>query len=58
MKRILLAFSILLSATLQLVAQTAPPTNLSGDELKAWLRTNWYNGKRIELSYDVARGKM
>ncbi|NDK54956.1 endonuclease [Pontibacter fetidus] len=58
MKRILLAFSILLSATLQLVAQTAPPSNLSGEELKAWLRTNWYDGKRVVLSYDAARGKM
>ncbi|MBC5775741.1 endonuclease [Pontibacter sp. KCTC 32443] len=58
MKRILLAFSILLSATLQLAAQTAPPTNLSGEELKTWLRTNWYDSKHRTLSYSTARGKM
>ncbi len=58
MKRILLAFSILLSATLQLAAQTAPPSNLSGEELKTWLRTNWYDGKRVVLDYSIARGKM
>ncbi|MER2999007.1 endonuclease [Pontibacter populi] len=58
MKRILLAFSILLSATLQLVAQTAPPANLSGNELKTWLKTNWYDGKHNNLSYSTARGKM
>jgi len=58
MKRILLAFSILLSATLQLAAQSAPPANLSGEELKTWLRTNWYDGKRRVLDYSTARGKM
>ncbi len=58
MKRILLAFSILLMASLQLAAQTTPPSNLSGDELKSWLRTNWYDGKRVVLSYSTARGKM
>ncbi|MBB6609730.1 endonuclease [Pontibacter sp. Tf4] len=58
MKRFLLALSILLSATLQLAAQTAPPANLSGEELKTWLRTNWYDGKRIVLDYSTARGKM
>ncbi|NEM96471.1 Ig-like domain-containing protein [Pontibacter burrus] len=58
MKRFLLALSILLSAALQLAAQTAPPANLSGEELKSWLRTNWYDGKRVVLDYSTARGKM
>lgn len=58
MKRILLAFSILLSAALQLAAQTAPPANLSGEELKSWLRTNWYSGKHKVLGYSTARGYM
>ncbi|MFC7669646.1 endonuclease [Hymenobacter humi] len=26
--------------------------------LRDWYRANWYDGKRVELSYDVARGKM
>ncbi|MDQ2771708.1 MAG: endonuclease [Bacteroidota bacterium] len=47
-----------------LYAQTIPPvpaaapTNLSGVALRDWYRTNWYDGKRVELSYAVARGKM
>lgn len=43
------------------VAQTlppAPPTTLQGQDLKTWLRQNWYDGKRIELSYNAARGRM
>ncbi|GAB3202964.1 endonuclease I [Pontibacter aydingkolensis] len=39
-------------------AQTAPPSHLSGEELKTWLRTNWYDGKRVVLDYGTARGKM
>ncbi|MDO7851450.1 endonuclease [Hymenobacter convexus] len=52
----------LVPAALQ--AQTAPamppaaPTNLSGVALRDWYRTNWYDGKRVELSYATARGKM
>ena len=52
----------LLPATLQ--AQTvpamppAPPSNLSGVALRDWYRTNWYDGKRVELSYAAARAKM
>ena len=47
-----------------LLAQTAPampaaaPANLSGVALRDWYRTNWYDGKRVELSYATARGKM
>ncbi|MBX0290484.1 endonuclease [Hymenobacter sp. HSC-4F20] len=57
-------FSYLLGLALSVsaaVAQTlppAPPIALQGNDLKAWLRQNWYDGKRIELSYNVARGKM
>ncbi|GAA4313985.1 hypothetical protein GCM10023183_33990 [Nibribacter koreensis] len=40
------------------IAQTAPPSNLSGAELKTWLRQNWYDGKRVVLDYSTARGKM
>ncbi|MGY3091050.1 hypothetical protein ACVWYF_004114 [Hymenobacter sp. UYAg731] len=36
----------------------APPTNLQGQALRDWLRTNWYDGKRTVLSYAGARAKM
>ncbi|RFP65891.1 hypothetical protein D0N36_06720 [Hymenobacter lapidiphilus] len=36
----------------------APPTSLQGQSLKDWLRQNWYDGKRVELDYSTARGKM
>ncbi|RSK33921.1 endonuclease [Hymenobacter metallilatus] len=36
----------------------APPTSLQGQPLKDWLRQNWYDGKRVVLSYNDARGKM
>jgi len=36
----------------------APPANLSGLALRDWYRQNWYDGKRVELSYAAARAKM
>jgi endonuclease I len=59
-------FACLLGAALTLSsivasAQTlppAPPTSLQGQALKDWLRQNWYDGKRTELSYSEARGRM
>lgn len=53
---VVLAFASL-AASAQ-VLPPAPPTNLQGQALKDWLRQNWYDGKRTELSYSVARGKM
>jgi endonuclease I len=59
--------SVLLALALApavLHAQTIPPlpsaapANLSGVALRDWYRTNWYDGKRVELSYATARGKM
>ena len=58
----LLALLGLVPAVLQ--AQTvppqpaAPPANLQGLALRDWYRQNWYDGKRVELSYATARGKM
>ena len=40
------------------VMPPAPPANLQGVALRDWYRTNWYDGKRVELSYATARGKM
>lgn len=53
--------AVLAVGSLTVSAQTLPPTppaNLQGQALKDWLRVNWYDGKRTELSYTVARGKM
>ena len=36
----------------------APPANLSGVALRTWYIDNWYNSKRVELSYAAARAKM
>ena len=36
----------------------AAPANLSGVQLRDWYRQNWYDGKRVELSYAAARAKM
>ncbi|MBC5993981.1 endonuclease [Pontibacter cellulosilyticus] len=58
MKKFLRIVLALLLFTQYAGAQTAPPTNLSGEELKTWLRTNWYDGKRVVLDYATARGKM
>jgi endonuclease I len=60
-----LFFALLLSLPLlPAVAQTfppvpaSPPATLQGQTLRDWLRTNWYDGKRVELSYNAARAKM
>ncbi|WP_310395331.1 endonuclease [Hymenobacter sp.] len=36
----------------------APPANLQGVQLRDWYRANWYDGKRVVLSYGTARGRM
>ncbi len=41
-----------------LISQTTPPSNLSGAELRTWLKTNWYDGKHNSLGYDGARKQM
>ncbi|KAA9339171.1 T9SS type A sorting domain-containing protein [Hymenobacter busanensis] len=57
-------FAALLVAFLGLTAATAqtlppsPPAGLQGVALRDWLRQNWYDGKRVDLGYDRARGKM
>jgi endonuclease I len=60
-----LFFALVLSLPLlPAVAQTfppvpaMPPANLQGQPLRDWFRTNWYDGKRVELSYNAARAKM
>lgn len=39
-------------------AQTAPPADLTGANLRTWLKTNWYDGRCNVLSYNSARARM
>ncbi len=47
----------LLSAFSIVIAQT-PPSDLNGNALKQWLKTNYYDGKHTELGYSDARYRM
>lgn len=53
----LVCFLFLFSIFTALQAQT-PPSNLSGQELRTWLKQNYYDGKHNQLGYDNARRKM
>lgn len=35
-----------------------PPDDIAGEELKVWLKNNWYSGKHQDLGYDEARRAM
>ena len=37
-------------------AQIPAPSNLNGNDLKAWLKANYYDGKHITLGYNGATG--
>ena len=59
--KLLLILALLLTALRAQVFPAVPaaaPTNLQGQALRDWLRTNWYDGKRTVLSYSAARAKM
>ena len=60
MKNILLKKSVSVLAVLflmlsQLAFSQVPPEDLSGENLKSWLRTNYYDGKHQTLGYTTAR---
>lgn len=57
MKKLIISCLLLFIGHL-LLAQTAPPSNLSGSSLRSWYKTNWYDGKHSSLGYDGARKKM
>ena len=42
----------------QFVFGQVPPSNLSGQELKTWLKTNYWDGKHTALGYDNARMRL
>lgn len=39
-------------------AQSQPPSNLTGEALRSWLKDNWYTGKQQSLGYSAARTQM
>ena len=45
---------VLLSLT-HVWAQTAPPSNISGSELRTWLKSNWFDAQISALGYNGAR---
>ncbi|MFK8104935.1 MAG: endonuclease [Saprospiraceae bacterium] len=49
-------FSVLLLSTFFLTAQVAPPNNLSGSNLRNWLKANWYDGYHNTLGYSGVDG--
>jgi len=58
MKKTSLILSVLFFFSFAIFAQTQPPSNLSGQELKTWLKTNWFDGKHIALTYTGAKSIM
>ena len=46
---------LLVMWNIALFAQT-PPDSLSGEDLRAWLKTNWYDGLHNTLGYDGVNG--
>lgn len=53
-----LSFAIFFFCIGSLFAQSPPPSNLSGSNLRSWLKTNWYNGYHNQLGYTTARRRM
>ncbi len=57
MKRIIgLAIFILFAQ--QGISQSPPPADLDGEDLRVWLKANWYDGFHNQLGYSNARRKM
>ncbi|MDG2426194.1 MAG: endonuclease [Flavobacteriales bacterium] len=54
---VLLAFGLQFGSV-QLAAQPLPPNDLQLEPLRAWLKTNWYDGLHDDLGYNGARVQM
>lgn len=50
----LLLITVISFFGISMFAQT-PPSNLTGEDLKAWFRTNYYDGKHNTLGYSTSR---
>jgi len=48
-------FVILFFLFSQFIFGQVPPSDLSGQELRTWLKTNYYDGQHLTLGYDQAR---
>lgn len=42
----------------QAFSQSAPPSNLNGQDLRTWLKSNWFDGYHTTLGYNTARSEM
>ncbi|MFT7231708.1 MAG: hypothetical protein ACI8TA_000918, partial [Cyclobacteriaceae bacterium] len=51
-------FLILVSINFFAFGQEQPPDDLSGNDLRQWLKTNWYTGKFSNQGYNGARFAM
>lgn len=58
MKKYYLFIFALVFTVFQGACQSAPPSDLSGADLRSWLKTNWYDGKHSQLGYNNARRAM
>ncbi len=57
LKRLLL-FPTIIFFVLNAFAQSPPPSNLSGQELRTWLKSNWYDGYHSDITYSGVRSQM
>lgn len=56
MKKLLLL--LILSTPLLALAQPAPPAGLFLEDMRIWLKSNWYDGDFGDLGYNSARSQM
>ena len=58
MKRSLLLVMALFAFCATLFGQSYPPDGIEDEELRTWLKQNWYDGMHSNLGYDGARTAM
>lgn len=49
---------VLLQVSVSSYGQSAPPTNLTDQNLRTWLKQNWFDGRHNQLGYNSARSQM
>jgi hypothetical protein len=58
LKNILTNIALLFFFSASSYAQTTPPSDIQLDELRVWLKANWYDGYHNQLGYNEARRQM
>ena len=53
-----LAFTLICLMPILALAQPTPPNNLNLEDLRIWLKQNWYDGEFTDLGYSLAREQM